>query len=176
MSKFFPSGIRLDDNHTPKEILQDAVRDWETESMGQLTLVLQPGNAQDGDEMILVHGKHVPSNRTISLFSVVSRSGSPYPTRIQPRNDEMPIFYKKSYYKPGIADDIDFDLQGRNVTNKWVAETPAEFREKLVDAFNLGTIKTELLNLICDVSPADGETLTGISQRPTITEAEGEKG
>lgn len=159
MGKFFPAGIKLDDTQLPIEILQEAVHDWETETGGQLTLVLQTATAKDGDDMVFVHGKHVPSNRTITFFSVVSRPGSPYPARIQTKTSELPVFYRKKYYQPGLAEGIAFtrDIQGRTVTNEWVAETPSEFRNKLVDAFNLGNVKSELLNLLCGVPQAASE-------------------
>lgn len=159
MSKFFPGGIQLNDTQTPREILQDAVHDWETESEGQLTLIFQSATTKDGDDMIFVHGKHVPSNRTVTLFSVVSRPGSPYPARIQPRNNELPTYYRKSYYEPGLMAGLALkaDMQGRTVTNEWVAETPSEFRAKLVDAFNLGVVKSELLNLLCGAPQPDSE-------------------
>jgi len=168
MSKFFPVGIKLNDTQTPIEILQDAVRDWETESEGQLTLILQTATAKDGDDMIFVHGKHVPSNRTITLFSVVSRPGGPYPARIQPRTNELPTYYRKSYYEPGysMALALNVDIKGRTVTNEWVAETPSEFRTKLVDAFNLGVVKSELLNILCGAPQPDSEACQPADEAP----------
>lgn len=168
MSKFFPVGIQLNDTQTPIEILQDAVRDWETESEGQLTLILQTGTATDGDDMIFVHGKHVPSNRTITLFSVVFRPGGPYPARIQLKTNELPTYYRKSYFQPGLVDGLTLkaDMQGRTVTNEWVAETPSEFRTKLVNAFNLGVVKSEILNLLCGAPQPDSEAYQPADEAP----------
>jgi hypothetical protein len=36
---------------------------------------------------------------------------------------------------------------GVPLDNKWVSDTPSEFRKKLSEAFNLGIIKREILNL-----------------------------
>ncbi len=33
------------------------------------------------------------------------------------------------------------------ITNKWVSDTPSEFREKLTKAFNLSEVKAAVLNL-----------------------------
>lgn len=152
MSKYFPVGLKLDDTQTPMEILQNAQLDWETESGGLVTLILQTAKSKDGDDMILVHAKHVPSNRTVSLFSLVCRTGNPYPVRIQPKDNELPKFLRKSYHEPGFASALSIaaavNVQGHTVTNEWVSDTPAEFRNKLSEVFNLGIVKSEVLNLV----------------------------
>jgi hypothetical protein len=98
--------------------------------------------------MLIVHAKHVPSNRTVTLFSVVHRPGAPYPAKIQPRDDELPDILKKSYYRPGIADLAMIKTSGQHVTNQWVCDTPAEFRSEVQKVFNLGVIKSEVLSLV----------------------------
>lgn len=177
MGKFFPAGIALDDTQAPIEILQEAVLEWETETGGQLTLVLQNATTKDGDDMVIVHGKHVPSNRTITFFSIVSRPGSPYPVRIQTKNNELPVFYRKKYYQPGLAEAMTFkaDLQGRTVTNDWVAETPSEFRNKLSDAFNQGIVKSEILNLLSSVPQSTSEASPADREAPKAVPAEVQK-
>ena len=156
MSKYFPVGLKLDDRQTPMEILQDAQSDWEAESDGLVTLILQTAKSKSDDDMILVHAKHVPSNRTVSLFSLVYRPGNPYPVRIQPKDDELPKFLRKSYHEPGFANALGIaaaaNIQGRTVTNEWVSETPSEFRNKLSEVFNLGIVKSEVLNLVVGTS------------------------
>lgn len=158
MSKYFPVGLKLDDTQTPMEILQDARIDWETESNGLVTLILQTAKSKGDDDMILVHAKHVPSNRTVSLFSLVYRPGNPYPVRIQTKDDELPKFLRKSYYEPGFAGVLGIaaaaSVQGRTVTNEWVSETPSEFRNKLSEVFNLGIVKSEVLNLVAGSATA----------------------
>jgi hypothetical protein len=161
MSSYFPSGLKLDDTQSPIEILQEAQRDWEAQSGGLLTLILQTAKSKSDNDLILVHVKHIPSSRTVSLFSVVYRPGNPYPATIQPREDELPKFLRKSYYEPGF--DAGFLLsaatkvQGKTVTNQWVSETPSEFRRNLTDAFNLGIVKSEVLNLVCKTPEVDTE-------------------
>jgi len=170
MSNFWPSGIELSDTQSPFEILETARQDWETNSDSVFTLVLQRATSEAGNAMIIVHAKHIPSERTATLLSVIHRPNAPYPATIQPKDEDLPNTFKKSYYRPGMADvsvGAVLGTQGSTVTNKWVSDTPSEFRSKLVDAFNLSTIKTEVLNLASNVAP---DTPTN-SEEPTEDEA-----
>ncbi|MEQ9617086.1 MAG: hypothetical protein RLN60_03530 [Phycisphaerales bacterium] len=154
MSKYWPVGLELSDTQSPLEILHDAQAEWESNSSGVLALIIQEAESQSGYDMIVIHAKHVSSNRTASLFSVVSRKGHPYPARLQPKGDELPNFFKKCYKTrnlsslAAIGDVMGHLSEERWVNNKWVADTPSEFREKLEEVFNLGDIKSEILNLI----------------------------
>jgi hypothetical protein len=157
MSKYWPDGIELKDTQSPNKILKDAKAEWTANSDGLLELLLQEAESKSGHDMIIVHAKHMPSNRTASLFSVVCRKGQPYPARLQPKDDEMPDFFKKSYKTKnlgaigamGVAYQQFANVGDEKwVENHWVADTPTEFREKLEEVFNLGNIKSEILNLI----------------------------
>ncbi len=156
MSNYWPNGLELSDTQSPLQILATAQEDWKTGSAGVLTLVLQEAKSQSGNDMIIVHAKHVPSNRTATLFSVVHRPNAPYPATIQPKDNDVPNVLKKSYYRPGLGDAaIGIGMtKGRNVTNTWVSDTPSEFRAKLEEVFNLGTVKCEIFSLVSD-APAD---------------------
>ncbi|MBE9141264.1 hypothetical protein IQ254_29375 [Nodosilinea sp. LEGE 07088] len=153
MSNFWPEGIEISDTQSPREILKAAQEDWQTSSRGVMELILQDATTKTGNPMIKVHAKHVKSNRTAMLFSVVYRPNYPYPATIQPKDDDLPDFLKKTYYvegQKGIAAIINSDplnVQGKMVSNEWVSDTPPEFRKKLAEAFNLGIIKSEILNL-----------------------------
>lgn len=169
MSNFWPFDLKLDDTQTPMEILRVAQEDWNTNSSGMLALVLQEAKSQSGNDMLIIHVKHVPSNRTATLFSVVHRPGAPYPATIQPKEDDLPNILKKSYYKPGFADigaGIS-SIQGHTVENKWVSDTPADFRAKLKEVFNLGFVKGEILNL---VSSASGVASDNSREPPDVQE------
>lgn len=147
MRKFWLEGLSLSDTQSPYEVLESAREEWETASNGALTLVIEQIEAERESTKLTVHAKHVPSNRTATLFSVIHRRNVPYPVTIQPREDNLPDILKKSYYEPGI---IEFDPrmhEGRTVENEWVSDTPAEFREKLSKAFNLSDVKTAIFNL-----------------------------
>ncbi len=92
----------------------------------------------------------------------------PYPVIIQPKDGDLPIFLKKSYYKPGARSLTEMKgniplipamriaekqgVVGKQVLNQWVSDTPSEVREKLVEVFNLGAIKSEVLNLALSTS------------------------
>jgi hypothetical protein len=153
MSNFWPKGLELTDTESPRQILETAQREWNAESSGVLTLVFQETKSESGNEMIIVHAKHVPSNRTVTLFSVIYRPNTPYPVTIQPKDDVLPNYLKKSYYIPGTLDNLltgtgIVNPQGREVKNEWVADAPAEFRRKLEEVFNLGIVKSEILSLV----------------------------
>jgi hypothetical protein len=151
---FWPEGLELSDTESPREILDSAREDWESTSGNVMTLLFQEAKAQSGDDMIIVHAKHVPSNRTASLFEVVHRPNAPYPVTIQPKDEKLPKYLKKSYrrespYSAISASAISAMTQaGQLVENEWVAESPGEFRKRLGKVFNLGVTKAEVLNLV----------------------------
>lgn len=149
MSRFWPEGLSLSDTQSPYEVLEIASEEWETASNGALTLVIEQTEAERENAKITVHAKHVPSNRTATLFSIIHRLSAPYPVTIQPREDNLPDILKKSYYDPGI-DGISWLTRGRTVENEWVSDTPSEFREKLSKAFNLSIVKAVVLSLTPD--------------------------
>lgn len=156
MNNFWPSDLNLGDTSSPLEILQLAKQEWTEMSDGLLTLVIQEAESTNNNHMLIVHAMHVPSNRTVTLFSVVHRPSAPYPVTIQPRDNELPNIFKKSYYKPGFADITAGvgSMAGRQVTNNWVCDTPAEFRYQLAEAFNLGTVKSDVLSLVSATAPS----------------------
>lgn len=158
MPSFWPSGLELSDTATPMNILLDASNEWKINSEGLLELIAQTAQSKSGNDMIIVHAKHVPTNRTASILSIVMRPGLPYPVRIQPKENDMPDIFKKNYLRPSnplgftaaaqaAAKGLLNDIQSVEV-NQWVAETPSEFRRKLADAFNLGVTKSIILNLV----------------------------
>lgn len=167
MTEFWPTGLNLEDTSSPLEILRGAQNEWEERTGGLLTLIIQEAEATNGHHMLIVHAKHVPSHRTATLFSVVHRPAAPYPAKIQPRENELPEFLKKRYYQPGIEDFAGtVAVKGRQVTNKWVCDTPSEFRTQLEAVFNLGTVKAEVLNLMSGATSS--ESLSARNDTGTI--------
>lgn len=164
MSNFWPDGLELNDTISPMKILELAQEDWDTNSGGVLTLVLQEAQSTTNLDMIIVHAKHMLSGRTTTLFTVAHRPNAPYPATIQPKDDDLPDFLKKSYYKPGLADlggavSVAFKggTQGHNVTNEWVSDTPQEFRTNLTKIFNHGVIKADILSLISNTPVVESD-------------------
>ncbi|EKV01122.1 hypothetical protein Lepto7375DRAFT_3265 [Leptolyngbya sp. PCC 7375] len=150
MSNFWPNGLELSDTQSPREILKVAQDDWYKSSNGIMTLIFQDEESKTGNQIIIVHANHVLSNRTATLFSVVHRPEIPYPVTIFPREDELPNILRKSYQKKsvtGISVASVFQDLETTVSNPWVSETPSEFRKKLSDVFNLGIVKSTILNL-----------------------------
>ena len=171
MTEFWPNGLKLDDTESPLQILQSARVNWEKRSGGQLTLFLQDTETTEDDPMIIVHAQHVESKRTVTLFSVIHRVDAPYPARIQPRDNELPDFLRKTYYKPGIGDvSMNLMVKGRTVENKWVCDTPSEFRQRLKDAFNSGVLKSEILSLVSSNSSSTSEEKDSETEPETETE------
>lgn len=152
MSDFWPNGLDLSDTQSPMEILRVAQKDWHQKSEGIMELVFQDATTTSGNTMIIVHAKHVASNRTSTLFSIVHRPNNPYPVRIQlEANNNLPDVLKKTYPKSTITSAIELIGNARQtISNPWVSDTPPEFREKLSEAFNDGSIKSIILNLALD--------------------------
>jgi hypothetical protein len=165
MSNFWPKGIEISDTQSPKQILEAARNDWDENSNGNMTLILQEAESNSGNEMIIVHAKHVPGNRTTTLFSVISRPNAPYPATIQPKEDVLPNALKKTYYKPGVLDGLESKVitAGQKITNQWVSDSPSEFRTNLEQAFNLSFVKSAILNLLAvsgaQVVSTDGDSV-----------------
>lgn len=168
MTNYWPSDLNLEDTSSPLEIIKDAKQEWRDQSDGQLILVIQEAESSNKNDMMIVHAKHAPSNRTVTLFSVIHRLGSPYPARIQPQGDELPDAFKKSYYQHGFAElaSLTGTVTGRNVTNEWICDTPSEFRSKLQKVFNLGTLKADVLSLVSGAAPDYSEAETREPDEP----------
>jgi hypothetical protein len=152
MSNFWPSGLDIADTASPEVILAAATKEWSEISGDVITLVIQDAKTEGGDRLLIVHAKHVPSNRTVKLFSVVHRPNAPYPARIYPEDDAVPDYLRKSYYKPGFSlanmRALRSETEGHEVRNQWVGDTPAEFRRHLIEVFNQGVLKSEVLGLL----------------------------
>ena len=157
MSEFWPDDLELEDTLSPREILKEARSEWEERSGGQFTLILQETISKTGNDMLIVHAKHEPSGRTAELFSVVHRPDLSYPATIQPKSEDLPSFLKKEYtarsagYMHAAAQ---LGVQDEVVRNRWVADTPAEFRSKLREVLTLGTTKSEIVSLAAARPPA----------------------
>lgn len=165
MSHYWPSGLELSDTQSPKEILKVAQEDWHTNGNGVVELILQDAKSESGNSMIIVHAKHVPSNRTCRLFSIVHRPNTPYPVTIQPEDDDLPSFLRKTSIPS--RDELDQIIAGTAWNNKWVSDTPAEFREKLSEMFNRGVTKSLVLNLISNASQ-EASVINGEASEDTL--------
>jgi hypothetical protein len=141
-------------------------------------LLLQDAESNSGNSMIIIHAKHVTNKRTARLFSIVHQPEKSYPVTIQPEEEEsLPEFLKKSYYSPSSQSEIEqtlkglgnrLDLQKRNinlnqVVNRWVSDTPSEFRKNLSDAFNLSIVKREILNLASSTGISVNENISSVN-------------
>jgi hypothetical protein len=148
MSSFWPDGLQLSDTQSPRDILKTAQEDWQTNTDGIMELVLQDAQSEAGNSMIIVHAKHTANKRTATLFSIIYEDGKPYPVAIQLKSEDLPSFLKKTPKGYRLSTLDTWDLSG----NRWISDTPSEFRKKLTDAFNLGIVKREILNLASSVT------------------------
>lgn len=166
MSRFWPEGLSVSDVQSPYEILESAREEWESESEGILTLVLQLSDADEGNSTITVYAKHIPSNRTSTLFAVIHRLNEPYPAVIKPYCKTLPNILKKTYVQPEMntekndSYEYDFLMHKGTVTNRRVSDTPAEFREKLTAYFNLSEVKAAVLSLTSRRGPINDDDNT----------------
>ncbi len=155
MSNFWPNDLNLSDTQSPREILKVAQKDWYQGSNGVMELVLQDARTKTNNIMIIVHAKHVPSNRTVQLFSIVHRPNNPYPVTIQLESNDLPNFLKKTYestspYYGSAISALQTIAGSKEVSNPWVSDTPAEFRKKLGDVLKEGAVKSAIYNLTTD--------------------------
>ena len=171
---FWPQDIQLSDTQSPLEILAAAQEEWRISRDGVMELVLQRTISKSGNFVIIAHAKHVLSDRTATLFSVVYRPGYPYPVTIQPEEEDLPTFLKKSYYelaksplvemKETIALIPTLDEPGKRFLNQWVSDTPPEFRKKLAEVFNLGIVKSVILHLASSTSENMNSTIEDLRE------------
>lgn len=89
--------------------------------MNSIELILQSSVTESGNPIIIVHAKHVPSNRTTILFSVIHRPNKSYPVTIL--------------------------LDSYKASSQWTLDTPFEFQEKLSEIFNSVFFKERILEL-----------------------------
>lgn len=146
---FWPSNFNLEDTSSPHEIIESARQEWEKQSKGVLSLIIHETESANNTPLLIVYAKHVPSDRTKLVFTVGHRPESYYPARIHPKEEDLPNAFKKTYYKPGLGEmRVAMGIGGETITNQWVCDTPSEFRLKLKELFNLGTMKSAILNLV----------------------------
>ncbi len=151
MPTFWPEDITVEDLASPEEIIEEAAIEWHTRSNGKLTLVMQEGQSgEDEDQRFLyVHAQVVATKKTVTLFSILHREGLFYPCRLIPKNSPIPNFLLRDYETGGIPRSpvkvIDPIVK---VHQKWVCETPSEFRKELAEVMRLPTIKAEIISLL----------------------------
>lgn len=181
---FFPDDIELSEIFSPSEILEDAKREWDAHSNGILLLQISQALLDSEEELVLeVYIVHSPSKRMAKVLSVAHRPNHPYPIEIRPESFNIPKYLKKSYKTQSrrslsplfsIADQMRAiesapEFVTQTITNEWVCDTPTEFREKLEKAFNLGTVKSTILNIIAGSSQGDDE-LFGSDEPQAVSE------
>lgn len=170
---FFPDNIELSEIFSPSEILENAKREWDARSNGILLLQISQAFLESEEELVLeVYIVHSPSKRMAKALSVAHRPNHPYPIEIRPEPFNIPKYLKKSYKiqsrrSPSplfsIVDQMREieralpEVVTQTITNEWVCDTPTEFREKLEKAFNLGTIKSTIHNIIAGTSQGDDQ-------------------
>ena len=62
------------------------------------------------------------------------------------------------------------EVTTKTIINEWVCDTPAEFREKLEKAFNLGAIKSTINNIIAGSSVQDDGEIGGFDDSEVLAE------
>jgi hypothetical protein len=185
---FFPEGIELSSILSPSEILEEARREWEVDSNGLLLLRISQVLIESEEETILdVYIVHSPSKRMAKVLSLAHRPNQPYPIEIRPESFNIPKYLKKSYeiqtrrspsssVFSSLVDQMRAlertlpEVITKTITNEWVCDTPAEFREKLEKVFNLGVIKSTINNIIAGSSVQDDGEIDGFDDSETLSE------
>ena len=161
MSNFWPLDLNLTDCVTPRDILSEAQNEWGREGKGIFELVFRNTKSETGNELVIVYAQHRQSRKTAKLFQVLHRPDKPFPVTIQPEIEALPEVFQREYKKTvssgfsSIAHLMNPQERIINVTNDWVATTPAEFRENLSRAFQSDSVRSQLLNMLVTSPPLD---------------------
>jgi hypothetical protein len=174
---FFPDDLDLSTLQSPVAILKEAQEEWKERSQGVLHLHRVESELSNSTQYITdVILAHVASGRSAKLLSLRHLPGKPYPVEIQPEAFDYPDYLvkqrvvparKKSLLGPSILEGLGDIIPQHTITNKWICETPLELRERLAEAFNLGSVKSLTVNLVAgdqlkDIPDADA-SVEGIS-------------
>lgn len=155
---FFPDDIDLSEIQSPTEILEEAREEWARRSGGTLELIVVESDLSDSAKSILdIILAHSSSGRQAKLLSLRHVPDQAYPLEIVPESFNYPDYLvkkrfvparKKTLLGPSILDSLGELIPEHTVTNKWVCETPREFRLMLAEALNLGSVKSLIVNLV----------------------------
>lgn len=155
---FFPDDIDLSEIQSPTEILEEAREEWARRSDGMLDLIVIESDLSDSTRSILdVILTHSSSGRQAKLLSLRHVPDQAYPLEIVPESFNYPDYLvkkrfvparKKTLLGPSILDSLGELIPEHTVTNKWVCETPREFRQMLAEALSLGSVKSLIVNLV----------------------------
>lgn len=155
---FFPDDIDLSEIQSPAEILEEAREEWSRRSDGALDLIVVESDMSDNTRSILdVILAHLSSGRQAKLLSIRHVPDQAYPLEIVPESFNYPDYLvkkrfvparKKTLLGPSILDSLGELIPEHTVTNKWVCETPREFRKMLAEALSLGSVKSLIVNLV----------------------------
>ncbi|MEM7735651.1 MAG: DUF6331 family protein [Deinococcota bacterium] len=149
MTNSWSDGVDPGYTQTSREILEDAQADWYERSRGLLELVLEDALSKAGNSVVLVYIKHVPTNKTAWSFSILRDTKNKYPITIQPGYKHIQHYQEESslYSLTKIARAVATHFVGNNVSNQWIAHTPTELREKLIETAKLAIIMSKKIDL-----------------------------
>lgn len=172
---FFPEDLDLSTLQSPVAILKEAQEEWKDRTQGALILHIVESDLSNSSQFIIdIILVHVASKRSARLLSLRHLPGKSYPVEIQPEAFDYPDYLvkqrvvparKKSLLGPSILEGLGEIIPQHTITNKWICETPLELRERLAEAFNLGSVKSLTVNLVA------GDHLNDIPD--TVAAAEG---
>lgn len=153
MSYFWPKDLDLKLIQSPEEILNEAKEEFLRESDGLISLDLTITQSVEGNDECTVRAISNLTNRSVTLFRVVSRSGYPFPNVLVLQEDSLPPYLMKNVKKrtPGVSlPRVDFMIsQEVEVPNEWVSSCTSEFRKRLQTALTSVYVKSCLTNISC---------------------------
>ena len=163
----WPEDIRTDDVKTPVEILNEQAELLEKQTNGLLVGVVVEHVVED--RKVIGFEVTVPRlSITARLFEVQQSLDLEYPVAIVPPKVTIPDFLKREVYRAGtgtgllahtkMAEQISvlMGATGSMQKNEWVADSPAEFVEKLQRLLASEGIKAMLFSLLSRASKKVG--------------------
>jgi len=160
----WPDDIKTEDVVTPQEILDRQAIALTDRTNG--LLVGQVVRDQTSDRIILRFEVEAPKPRTrISLFRVEHRESFEYPAAIIPPAGKLPDYLKESVYRPSLMESMTSPLstlQGKWITNEWLATSPKKFAEKIEELLSRADVKATVLSLLAraKAAPTNGNDAT----------------
>lgn len=147
-----PNDVFLEGIESPKDILDEVCRDINSRNSSIEALVKTRLLADRLvlSFIILSHKK----GSSFTLFDAAHRKNLEYPVAIDPPENDVPEFLRRTKIRRGIPSLGKIHapnwLEGtpdKVVENKWVAATPEEFRTKLETLFRLDHVKATIISL-----------------------------
>jgi hypothetical protein len=142
-----PSDIVEEDILSPRDFLDEAVQEF-SEKFRELKAEVVAHEFADRTVLGFVLRDIFAGSGTL-LFEVSHLRDKHYPSAFSPPEEDLPSYLQRRRIPTDVtANAARYQPNGGVVENQWVCVTPKEFRMKLMEVFNLDTVKVRMLAAI----------------------------